>query len=109
MPGIGLAHPGWRHAHVAEAKSDRRLGIDQIAVARIDEVHGGIGRRGLAAGRRSRLRSAHFRDGDPHGLGSDRRIMRHMLMVAQQKLQRMLPRCQRHLCACLASSEMNVV
>src|SRR5438874_1131542 len=89
--GRGGLRPHRRDALATTAAQDRRVGVNALGTAWIDEIDGSIRRRRPAAIRwRSSLRSLlrrRVRDMDTNDLGEDRRIVRKMFVVSQQQLQ----------------------
>jgi hypothetical protein len=107
VPGIGLVHAGRRDAHVEESEPDDRTRIDARAVLHVDEVDAGVGRGGPAARHRGTLRLVDHRHGD--ALGHDRRIVRDVILVAEDQLQGMLAGGEAHLRLGLSGAEMQMV
>ena len=110
VPSIRLVHSRWSDAHVFEAEANGGRSLDHVAVVRSYEVDPRPRRRWppnwLALG--SVSSGAVFNE-DMDDIRHHRGIVRHMPVVAEKQLQRMLTRAQRKFNLRLTSSEVHMI
>src|SRR5262249_28340125 len=101
VTGVRAIDPRRRNAHILQAEMNRDRGRDHRPVLYIVEVYfGSRGRGRRAAGQWNSDVDARRHDG---------RIVRNVILVAHEQLQRMLARLQSNLRLGLACSEMQMI
>jgi len=109
VPGIGFLHAGRRHTHVDETEADHRRTRNVAAVGWVYEIDLRVRGRGMPAGSsRGRSRTS-LHDTDPEGFGHQRRGMRNVSLISQEKPQGVLSGRQAHLSFGLAGAKMQVI
>jgi hypothetical protein len=107
MAGIGFLNAGRCYSHVEEAKAYGRPTRYVGSIGRVDEINLSIRGGGMSSW--SLWCRGRFDNPDTDTLGHDRRRMRDMSAVSQQKLKRMLARGQIHFSLSLAGAKMQVI
>lgn len=105
VAGIGLLDTGGRYSHVDQAKAYGQPTRYVSSVRWVNEIHLGIRSRWMPT-RNSGCGGV--ANPDPDAIGHDWRRMRHVPLVSQQELERMLSGRQAHFSLSLAGTKMQV-
>ena len=109
VAGIGFFHTGRRYPHVDETKADGRGARYVGAVGRIDEIDFGVRRGGMPTGCSGHRAGSRIHNPDPDTLRHQRRRVRNVSLIPQEKLEGVLSGGQVDLSLGLSGAEMQVI